>query len=343
MARLALEQGLVDELAGRDQARARLIDLVGERDGEFLGIDASDYASALRRERAPSADPQVGVLIAAGTIQMGEQPRGSIGADTLSTLIRQARLDNSVRALVLRVDSPGGSAFASEVIRQELELLQLAGKPLVVSMAGAAASGGYWISATADEIWAAPSTITGSIGIFGIVPTFEDTLAALGVGRDGVGSTSLVGALDPLRGLDERAGRIFQANVENGYTRFLNLVSRGRDMLPEDVDRVGQGHVWSGRRAQALGLVDGLGHLDDAIAAAARRAGLEQWGVRYIEKPLSPREQLLAELAGSLGLAPTRMLVEVTRYLEEATAPLLRLDDPGGVYGLCAVCRIRLR
>jgi protease-4 len=343
MARLALEQGFVDELASRDQMRARLIDLVGERDRDFLKIGASDYAQALRQERSTRSDAEIGVIVAAGTIQMGEKPRGQIGADTLSGLIRRARLDESVRALVLRVDSPGGSAFASEVIRQELELLQLAGKPLVVSMAGAAASGGYWISATADEIWAAPSTITGSIGIFGIVPTFEESLAAIGVGRDGVGSTSLAGALDPLRGLDEPVSRVFQATVENGYTRFLNLVARGRDMLPEEVDRVGQGRVWSGRHALELHLVDGLGHLDDAVSAAARRAGLERYTVRYIEKPLSAREQLIAQLAGSLGLAPADALQRIERQVRGAIAPWLRFDDPASVYALCGSCLIRVR
>jgi protease-4 len=343
MARLALEQGLVDELVSRDEMRARLIQEVGERDGTFLAIDAHDYAIALREQHLPSDAPVIGVVVAAGTIQMGEQPRGSIGADTLGELIRQARLDNAVRAVVLRVDSPGGSAFASEVIRQELELLQLAGKPVVVSMAGAAASGGYWISATADEIWAAPSTITGSIGIFGIMPTFENSLSAIGVSRDGVGSTALAGGLDALGGLSEPIGRIVQANVENGYTRFLNLVARGRDMLPEDVDKIGQGRVWSGRRALELRLVDGLGHLDDAVAAAAKRAGVEKYNVRYIEKPLSPREQLLAEIADGLGFAPVSELAAVRRLIDAAASSARLLDDPGHVYGVCSICSITLR
>lgn len=343
MARLALEQGLVDELVSRDEMRARLIREVGERNGTFLQIDAHDYALALREQHLPSDAPVIGVVVAAGTIQMGEQPRGNIGADTLGELIRQARLDDAVRAVVLRVDSPGGSAFASEVIRQELELVQLAGKPVVVSMAGAAASGGYWISATADEIWAAPSTITGSIGIFGIMPTFENSLSAIGVSRDGVGSTTLAGGLDALGGLSEPIGRIVQANVENGYTRFLNLVARGRDMLPEDVDKIGQGRVWSGRRALELHLVDGLGHLDDAIVAAARRAGLEKYNVRYIEKPLSPREQLLAELADGLGFAPVGELAAVRQLIDAAASSARLLDDPGHVYGVCSICSITLR
>jgi protease-4 len=343
LARLALEQGLVDELIGRDEMRTRLIGEVGEHEGDFLRIDARQYAAALRESSTTSGKPAVGVVIAAGTIQSGEQPRGTIGADTLTDLVRQARLDADVRAIVLRVDSPGGSAFASEVIRQELELLQVAGKPLVVSMAGAAASGGYWISATADEIWAAPSTVTGSIGIFGLFPTFEGSLDALGVHRDGVGSTALAGGLDPFGGLSEPMSRIVQANVENGYSRFLNLVARGRNMQTEEVDKVGQGRVWSGRHATALGLVDQIGHLDDAIAAAAKRAGLDDYAVRFIEKPLSPRDQLLAELADSLGLAPSSEVAWLQRWWAKTLAGTHVFDDPGHVYSVCGECRITLR
>ncbi len=266
----------------------------------------------------------------------GDQPRGSIGADSLTELIRSARLDDNVKAVVLRVDSPGGAAISSEVIRQEIEQLQISGKPVVVSMASVAASGGYWISATADEIWAAPTTITGSIGIFGMVPTFEDSLAAIGVTRDGVGSTPLAGALDPLGGISDPMGRILQANVEAGYKRFIGLVSRGRDMPPEQVDKVGQGRVWTGRKAHELGLVDGLGQLPDAIAAAAKRAGLTDYKVRFIEKPLSAREQLLQQLAGSMGFASSALLSEFARAIRN----LARLDDPLHVYALCEACTL---
>ncbi len=340
MARLAVEGGLVDELATRDAVRAQLIAKVGEHDHDFLQIGYRDYLSSIRSPLPIHPGPKVGVIVAAGVIQNGEAPRGTVGADTLTELIRDARLDPDVRAAVLRVDSPGGGAFASELIRQELELFQLSGKPLVVSMAGVAASGGYWISATADEIWAAPTTVTGSIGIFGIVPTFEDTMAALGIARDGVGSTSLAGATDVFSGMSDAMARIVQANVENGYQRFLNLVARGRDMLPDAVDAVGQGRVWTGRQAQAHGLVDNLGGLNDAIAAAATRAGLSEYTVRYIEKPLSTREQLLAQLSESLGLAPIGAIAELTARAVGSVRLLETLNDPADLYMLCDGCAL---
>ncbi|NJN52878.1 MAG: signal peptide peptidase SppA [Gammaproteobacteria bacterium] len=329
MARLALEAGLVDELLTRDEVRARLIAKVGEAEDDFKHIDHRDYLHATASLPLPSTGGDIGVIVAAGVIQMGEAPRGSTGADTLTAMIRAARLDPTIRAAVLRVDSPGGSAFASELIRQELELFQLSGKPLVVSMAGAAASGGYWISATADEIWASPTTITGSIGIFGILPTFEDSLAAVGISRDGVGSTPLAGAMDPFGGMTDATSRIVQANVENGYARFLNLVARGRDMLPADVDGVGQGRVWTGKQAHERGLVDHLGGLDAALAAAAARAGLIDYEVRYLEKPLSARDQLFAQIIENLGFeANSGLLPSVIGALQRGTELLASLNDP---------------
>ena len=343
-ARLALEQGLVDELLSRDEMRKRLIAKVGEDDGDYRHIDHRDYVATFRQRIPQTTTSDVAVLVAAGLIQMGEAPRGTIGADTISELIRKARTDDGVKAMVLRVDSPGGSAFASEIVRQELELFQAAGKPLVVSMAGTAASGGYWISATADEIWAEPTTITGSIGIFGILPTFEGSIGAIGVARDGVGSTSLAGASDPLGALSPTMGKIIQANVENGYRRFVDLVARGRDMTPEDVDHVGQGRVWSGGKALELKLIDGVGGLDDAIAAAAKRAGIERYGVRYLEKPLSTRDQLIAEIAQNLGLAESSHTVSsLARRVATALSRLPAFDDPGHIYGLCEACAIRAR
>jgi len=335
MARVALERGFVDELISRDEMRNRLIDKVGESDGTFKQIGFADYLRITRRTPAPAAN-EIGVVVASGMILPGDQPRGRIGADSLSELIRNARLDEKVKAVVLRVDSPGGAAISSEVIRQELEQLQTSGKPLVVSMAGVAASGGYWISATADEIWAAPTTITGSIGIFGMVPTFEDSLAAIGISRDGVASAPLADGLDPFGGVSEAMGHILQANVESGYKRFLDLVARGRNMVPEQVDKIGQGRVWTGRKAHELGLVDGLGQLPDAIAAAAKRANLTDYQVRFIEKPLSAREQLLQQIADSLGFAVAGRLSQFARTL----ADFLRLDDPLHTFALCEVCGV---
>ena len=276
------------------------------------------------------------IVVADGTILAGDQPAGTIGADSTSRLIREARKDEDVKALVLRVDSPGGSAFASEIIRQELELVQTTGKPVVVSMGGVAASGGYWISATADEIWATPTTITGSIGVFALLPTFEDSLSSVGIARDGVGTSSLTGALDPMTGVSERMGNVLQASVEHTYARFVNLVARGRDMEPEAVEAVAQGRVWSGRKARDLGLVDGLGHLDDAIEAAAERAGIEEYEVVTIEEPLSTQEKILMRLFDEFGHSP-RPAAWLTSIFGDFES-LVSLNDPKHIYAICELC-----
>jgi protease IV len=340
LARVALEHGLVDELLTMDEFRSRMIADVGEDNGTFRQIHFQDYIRATRPRAPRAVDHEVGVIVAQGMILMGNQPRGTIGADSLSALIRQARSDDRIRALVLRIDSPGGTAFGSELIRHELELTQMAGKPVVVSMAGTAASGGYWVSATADEIWASPTTITGSIGIFGMVPTFEDTLSEIGVHRDGVGTTPLSLGADPLGGLNEDMKTVIQANLEFGYQRFVNLVARGRDMALEQATSLSQGQVWSGRQAAELGLVDHLGGLEDAIAAAAGLADIEVYEVRYVERPLSPVEQLLQQIADGLGLVQTPVLGRlgaINRTLDELRA-LIALDDPLHQYGVCEPC-----
>lgn len=336
-ARAALESGLVDELLTHDAFQERLADRVGaDDDGKFLRTGVASYLRSVRGPELPAAGSKVAVVVADGMILAGDQPAGVIGADSTSRLIREAREDEDVKALVLRVDSPGGSAFASEVIRQELELVQTAGKPVVVSMGGVAASGGYWISATADEIWATPTTITGSIGVFAVLPTFEDSLSSIGIARDGVGTSSLTGALDPVAGVSERMGNVIQASVEHTYARFVNLVARGRDMAPEAVESVAQGRVWSGRKAHDLGLVDGLGHLDDAIVAAAVRAGVEQYEVVTIDEPLSTQEKILMRLFDELGYSP-RPPAWFASIVDELES-LASLNDPRHVYAICELC-----
>ena len=336
-ARAALEYGLVDELLTHDAFRERLAERVGEDDdGKFLRTGLANYLRAARSTELPAAGPRIAVVVADGMILDGDQPAGTVGADSTSRLIREAREDEEVKALVLRVDSPGGSAFASEVIRQELELVQTMGKPVVVSMGGVAASGGYWISATADEIWATPTTITGSIGVFALMPTFEDSLSTIGVARDGVGTSSLTGALDPVSGVTERMGNVLQASVDHTYARFVNLVARGRDMAPEAVESVAQGRVWSGRKAHDLGLVDGLGHLDDAIVAAAVRAGVEQYEVVTIDEPLSTQEKILMRLFDELGYSP-RPPAWFASIVDELES-LASLNDPRHVYAICELC-----
>ena len=353
-AKAALQHGLVDALLTKAQTADRLRDLVGSpeapgngTDGDaFRHVDFDDYV----QPRTPVVfGDTVAVLTATGIILAGEQPRGAIGSTTVAGLLRQAREDDSVKALVLRVDSGGGSAFASELIRQEVKRVADVGKPVVASMAGVAASGGYWIAADADEIWASPSTLTGSIGIFGIVPTFEDTLGAAGVTRDGVVSGPFATGLDPFLGMSDGMARALQSAVDHGYRQFLNVVANGRDMSVEQVDAVAQGRVWSGAEARQLGLVDELGHLDQAIASAAELAGLQSYKVRFLEEPLTPLQialQTALEEYGAHALPatalPTPALAGKAKTLLRSLHMIETLNDPKHVYALCAACKTTL-
>jgi protease-4 len=350
-AQLALQNGLVDRVESQPNTHAYLLDnLAGGADQ----LRAVDYAPYLFSQRDPIAGAlpspnQVGIIIASGNIVDGEAPRGTIGGETLSVLIRQARDDDNVKALVLRVDSGGGSAFASEVIRSELEAFRASGRPFVVSMGSVAASGGYWIATPADQIWASATTITGSIGIFGLYPTFESTFAKLGIGTDGVGTTELAGYTTIGRPLSPLAERSLQLTVEHGYDRFLNLVSASRDMTVEAVNTVAQGQVWSGATALDLGLVDQLGSLDEAVAAAAELAGLEEYERSYIEPSLTPTQLFLQQIANNTLVGPVvrplvahfgsaspveQLLSGLTRELQD----LLHLNDPNALYLQCLEC-----
>ncbi len=355
LAKLALETGLVDRLAPRDEARQRMIDLVGENDDarSFRQVSHAEYL------RARGGDPRragrgsaVAVVVAKGDILDGSQPPGTIGGDSTSRLIRRARSDDAVKALVLRVDSGGGSAFASEVIRRECELARDAGKPLVVSMGSVAASGGYWISTASDEIWANPDTITGSIGIFGIYATVHKPLAKyLGIRADGVGTTRFTDALRPDRPLDPALADALQQAVEHGYQQFLSRVGQARHMTPERVDEIGRGRIWSGRDAKALGLVDRLGGLDQAIVSAAKRAKLgKDYRVVYIQQERTLRQKVLQMLAGvglsaarALGGADERATASIRVFPFAGSIPdvgaeaerLSRWNDPRGLYAHC--------
>ena len=336
-ARAALDNGLVDALLSEAEIKERLRELTGEDGSEsYRHITYNDYLSP--RPAALLGDT-VAVITASGPIVMGEPGRGFIGAGTMMKQLGEARKDDAVKAVVLRVDSGGGGMFASELIRQEVARVRKEGKPVVVSMGGTAASGGYWIGVDADEIWAAPSTITGSIGIFAIVPTFEDSLSEVGVTWDGVGTGPFVNALDPAGGLNAPMARTLQANIDHGYEKFLQLVAEGRGMRPEDVDAVGQGRVWTGEQAREHGLVDMLGHLQDAIDSAAALAELERFGVRYLEEPLSPREQLLHALLDDLGFNGLgRIGGSATERLARELALLNSLTDPKHLYAFCELC-----
>lgn len=338
LATTAVEHHLVDELLNLDEARARIANEVGyATDGNYRHITYDDYLLAARGP-AGGASATVAVITAEGPIVMGRQNQGVAAADTIMSLIRQARQDEDIQALVLRVNSPGGSAFASEMIRQELELFQLTGKPVVASMSSVAASGGYWISATADQIYARPTTVTGSIGAFSLIPTFEKAMSGIGIRTDGVETTPLSRAFDPFAGLSEDMATILQLNIETTYEQFLNLVARGRDMDPAAVDEVAQGRVWTGARAHAIGLVDELGGLNDALMKAAELAGLDDFEVERLRPPLTPREMLLSSLgdmeAHWLPFGGTR----IQAILNEAEGFVEMLNDPGDAYAICEAC-----
>jgi protease-4 len=352
-AKVALATGLVDHLVDRDGVRERMIQLVGEDEEthSFHQIGHAAYLAALGDEARPypTEGDAVAVVVAKGSILDGSQPPGAIGGDSTAALIRDARQDESVKAIVLRVDSGGGSAFASEVIRRELELAREAGKKVVVSMGTVAASGGYWISTASDEIWASANTITGSIGIFGMIPTFQKPLQKhLGIRVDGVGTTWLAGAVRPDRELEPRLRPALQTMIEQGYREFLDRVAEARSMSVEEVDRIARGRVWSGQDAHERGLVDELGGLAEAIASAAAMAELgEEYAVRFVEKEPSFGEKLarqfLTRAADWLGPVETGyrggVIAPIQRSLlelvERQTEMLAGLNDPNGVYALC--------
>ncbi|MDX1509420.1 MAG: signal peptide peptidase SppA, partial [Woeseiaceae bacterium] len=288
----------------------------------------------------------IGVIVAAGDITFGSPPPGTIGSESTSLLLRRALHDDSVKAIVLRIDSPGGSAFASDVIANEIDAIKAAGKPVVASMSSVAASGGYWIAAGADRILASPSTITGSIGIFGMLPTYQRTLEALGVNVDGVGTTIWAGELRPDREMGAHAKQLFQTIIEDGYRDFLTRVSVTRGLDIDALDAIAQGRVWTGVDALDRGLVDELGNLNDAVTIAAELSGLAEgsYGTRFIEEGLSPTEQLIVELLESLqqlGMDPRSFsrrpsqLEKVAGKLEQMLTPMLNFNDPRGVYAHC--------
>lgn len=341
LARAALEAHLVDELLTADQALVRMAADVGYRSagsGELNGIYLQDYLSArnLHRPASGIGKDKIAVIVAQGMIVSQGNSNQVVTADSTINLIRQAKEDSSIKAVVLRVDSPGGSQFASELIRQELELLQLAGKPVVASFGATAASGGYWIAATADAIIAEPTTITGSIGIFSYLTTYEDTLAHYGVHTDGVGTTAMTG-LNVFTGINDAMASVLQARVNNGYEQFINLVARGRNMTVAEVEKVAQGRVWSGEVALDLNLVDELGGLQAALNKAAALAELDSWSTIRLQRPVDPRAALIAELMAPRSSASP---LAITTQLKKVLAVLDRFDDPFHTYVLCDDCSL---
>ena len=349
-AELALKTGLVDKIADDDQMQAAVEKVVGRSGHSFRQIGFEQYLHAVDGESAGSDGANaVGVVVAQGDIVDGNAPPGAIGGDSTARLIAQARYDAHVKALVLRVNSPGGSAFASDLILRQIELTREAGKPVVVSMGDVAASGGYWISMAGDEIYANPTTITGSIGIFGLFPTFQKTLAKIGVHTDGVGSTPLSGAFNPLLPMSPAMQQAFQLTVNYGYQQFITKVAKFRHLPVAQVNAIGQGYVWPASEARKIGLVDKFGGLQDAIAAAARLAKLgPHYGVQYLEKPLSLTDRLLIEMAnnGNSSLASS-LLPQTNLYatpwyneMKGLADTLNTFTDPRGIYAFC-FCNVR--
>jgi protease-4 len=348
---MALNLGLVDELKTRDEVRQELIELLGQdNDGlTFKQIAFDEYLSRIHPALMKShpAKDKVGIIVASGIIMDGEQPAGRIGGDTMADLLVRARQDGNVKAVVVRVDSGGGSASASEVISREIELTRRAGKPVFVSMGSIAASGGYWIAAPADQIWATPTTITGSIGIFGAFPTFERSLKSLGITSDGVGTTKLSDAFDPSRPLNDRVAQSMNQMIEQGYRRFVQRVAEGRNMQPEAVEKIAQGRVWAGITAKDLGLVDEIGSLQDAVDAVAERVDLTDYEISYISQPLTTREllikrlnRILAGIFAVLSSADDPVKRWYDRVIDTEIDHVLRADDPAGLYAYCLNCRI---
>lgn len=348
LAAVAQAAGLVDELWTSDQLRSRMRELVGsdeDDDSGYRQVDASTYLAAVDGPAGKSADgPSVAVIVASGGITEGNQPPGTIGSDTIVEMIHQARDDEDVAAVVLRVDSGGGSRFASEVIRRELELLRQSGKPVVVSMSSVAASGGYWIALAGDRIFANPTTLTGSIGIVAMIPSFDRSLERIGINVDGVGTTRLSGAFRPDRGLSEEALAIMRLSTEAGYADFVELVAASRELERAEVESLARGRVWTGQMALEMGLVDVLGDLDAAIEAAAELAGMSDYGIEYLEPPVDPSELLLASLLGASGLARhvgTELSLQqlIGPVLPDFLADLTRFgqvgSDPRGLYLYC--------
>lgn len=365
-AKVALDAKLVTAIGSDIDVERRVAQLVGRasraKNLEKLDTDKSDagesynstsledYLRVVRAEKRARGvgKPKIGVIVATGEILDGSQPPGAIGGDTTAALIREAREDEDIHAIVLRIDSPGGSVYASEQIYREVRAAQAAGIPVIASMGDLAASGGYYIAASADEIWAHPSTITGSIGIFGAIPTFQNTLKKIGVSVDGVGTTNLSGQLRIDRPLGEEAKILLQTYIERGYEEFLAHVAEGRDKSRDDVHAIAQGRVWIGSDAKVNGLVDQLGLYHQAVAAAAARADLEKYDVVRIEPRLTWAEELALSLkvwfakdvAGEIvarvpAMKVPRQLEPIQRELERWTR--MNARDNRYVYCFCDV------
>lgn len=339
----ALENKLVDELGSAPQAEKALVKQFGwDNDSKnFRAVSLYDYPL----KKPSDVGDTIAVVFANGAIMDGEETPGNVGGDTTASQIRDARLDPKVKAIVLRVNSPGGSVSASETIRAELVAARAAGKPVVVSMGGMAASGGYWISTPANYIIANASTLTGSIGIFGVINTLQDSLATIGVHTDGV-ATSPLADVSITKALPAQVSEMMQLSIENGYQRFITLVAKSRNSTPAQIDKIAQGHVWTGEDAKANGLVDALGDFDDALAKAAELAKLKQWHVDYYEQEPSFFDRALDSMSGSArAMLPQALqawlpapLASAALEVKNEADKLAVFNDPQNRYALCLNC-----
>lgn len=336
----ALQVGLVDQLL----PRYKVIEQFDKQDLNW--INYNNYQSTLPSlYTADAGNDLIAVIHGQGEILAGTQNSNAIGGDSFSKLLQKAQKNERIKAVVIRLDTPGGSAFASEKIRQHVLDLRVAGKTVVVSMASVSASGGYWIASAADHIVASPSTLTGSIGIFGMFASADKALNKLGIYNDGVG-TSPLSTITPTRSLDPQLAEIIQMGIERGYQQFISVVSEGRDMSEEAVDKVAQGRVWTGIDAKSLGLVDQLGSLQDAIEQAAVLADLTDYSIQPIRKTLSTREQLMHEVLSSgvtmlpQGLNINPALIETLGIINSQATLLSNFNDPKGQYLYCPMCSI---
>ena len=347
----AKEAKLVTHIETLSEFRQRMAETVGmdEDLGSFRQIWSEDYLRAVHSSRKhPPAQSQIALVVVQGEIVDGPGQPGYAGGDTIADLLDEARRDDQVAAVVLRVDSPGGSVYASEQIRRAVQALKADGKPVVASMSSVAASGGYWVSMAADKIIAHESTITGSIGIFGLVPTIDKPLEKLGIHTDGVGTTTLAGAMRIDRPLTPEVKAIIQSSIEKGYRDFINGVAEGRSLQPEAVDRIARGRVWSGLKAKELGLVDGFGGLDAAVTAAAELAELDSGSYELDERHpgMSTPLQTLLHFFGqaavqSQALGSLSGLVRQLSQAPELRSSLAWINDPRGAYARC-FCAVNL-
>jgi protease-4 len=338
-----LNYGMIDKLLTRTEQREYMVELFGESETKesFNKISGGSYYQVLQDEKkTKTSDNRIAVIVARGTIMDGDQPPGTIGGDSTSRLIKNAYEDETVQAIVLRVDSGGGGVFASEVIRQELLKAQEKGIKVIASMGNVAASGGYWISTNADEIWASHNTITGSIGIFGLLPTVDKSLENIGINTDGVSTGKLDASGDPTKGLSPMFKNIIQAEIEHGYDKFITLVSESRGIDKKQVDNIAQGRVWAGETALELGLVDQLGNIKDAINRAAELAEIDSFETYYPSEALDWKQQLLSSIFSiSGGIIPQSILENF--FVKSSLKTLSEIEsfnDPKGIYLKCEDC-----